>query len=397
MPTYLYRAKRSPKDIEEGRLEAESVKFAVKRLKDRGLYPLSIKEETTAQRRIYRIRKSEINLFIQELANLINSGFPLAKALSTLIIQSENPSLKKMIKSIKDDVEKGLSFSEALKFYPDFFDSFCISMIKVGELAGMLDIALRKIAEYNDKQEELKEHLKSALTYPILLIIVGTITVFILISFVIPKFTEIFKDFGQILPLPTRILILISSFMSKFWWIIVILFLLGGVFIKYYLKKEKIRLIFDELKLKLPFIGRLLRDREISHICYVLGSLLERGIPITEALKVCADTSRNSLYSNRFISFQKNIKEGERLSNCFKNTFLFPPVVGTMIGVGEESGDLSNMLLKVASIYQERENRHIKTFLSIFEPALLLILGSIIGLIVWSILLPIFQMNILIK
>jgi type II secretory pathway component PulF len=397
MPTYLYKAKRGPQDIEEGKIEAENIKFAVKRLKDMGLFPLSIKEELIIQKRIYRIKRADINLFIRELADLINAGFPLAKALSTLVVQSENPHLKKMIKSIKDDIERGLNLSEALKAYPNLFDPFCISMVRVGELGGMLDGTLKKVAEYNESQEELRHRLRGALAYPVLLIIIGAITIFILVSFVIPKFVEIFQDLSQILPLPTRILITISSFMGKFWWIIVILILLGGVIIKYYSKRKRVKLIFDRLKLNLPLIGRLLKDLEISHICYTLANLLERGIPLTEALEVCAQSARNTLYSNRLLSFQKNIKEGEYLSNCLKSTELFPPIVGTMVGVGEESGDLSSMLFKIASVYQERENQNIKTLLSLLEPILILMLGTIIGLVVWSILLPIFQMNIFIE
>jgi type II secretory pathway component PulF len=261
----------------------------------------------------------------------------------------------------------------------------------------MLDKALEKIAEYKEKQEELKNQLKSALAYPILLVITGVVTIFILISFVIPKFIEMFQDIGQILPLRTRILIGISSFMGRFWWIISVLFALVILGIKYLLKKKKVKMAFDKFKLNLPLIGELFKNLETSHICYTLGNLLERGIPIMEALTVTAETSKNTFYSNTLLSFQKGVKEGDYLSNCLKENKLFPPLVGSMIGVGEESGELSDMLFKIASIYEKRVNQNIKTLLSLLEPTLILILGSIIGLVVWAILLPIFQMNILIE
>lgn len=397
MAQFTYKAKAGPDEIKTGTIEAENEIVAVKAIRQNGLYPISVKESTPgpSQKHYRKISSKELTAFTRQLSNLVRSGFSLPRAVSTLIQQTRNPNFKKLLEDLQDKIKKGFTFSEALSLYPNIFSYFFISMVRIGETGGRLDDTLEKLADFKERAEELISQVKAALAYPALLLVVGAISIFILMSFVVPRLIFMFSEFGQVLPLSTRILIQLSAFMSKFWWLILIVVGLLIFLIRYNYKIEKSRFIMDSFLLRLPWLKDLIQKIEISKFSYSLGLLLQSGVSMLEALGVVVLGVENRVYRRKISTFGEEIRHGENLSSCLGSEELFPPLLTNMVGVGEESGELAQALLKIGMTFEKEVNRTVKTIVSLIEPILILVIGLIIGLIVLSILLPIFQMDIL--
>lgn len=403
MPVFTYKAKKNPKKIVAGEIEADDINSAVSRLKREGLFPIFIDKKGgkvfhRASLLIFKnIGSQDINIFIRQLSILIHSGLPLAKALNSLSRQTNNKYLKSIIEDVESQIRKGESFHKALSKHSKIFSPFFINIVRAGEAGGILDETLNRLAELRDREQDLTSQLRSALAYPILLIVISLATIFVLLTFVIPKFVEMFEELGQILPLPTRILLSVSNFFSNFWPVLLIAIIAIIVTFKQYASTEKGVLLIDKVKLRLPLLGGVLKQIEISRFTGTLGTLLKNGIPILEALEVTSKTISNKIFAKEAQRLLKGIEKGKKISGLMKEDKIFPPSVIDLVAVGEESAGLEQILIDISGSFDKESQIRIKTFISVLEPILILILGAIVALIVISMLLPIFEIDVLLK
>lgn len=399
MPQFTYKAKSSQGQVKEGFIQAENELVVVKKLRQERLYPLSIEETTivAAKKKFKKINSRDFSAFTRQLSNLIHSGFPLTTALSTLSQQEVNSGFKKVIEDLYEKIQKGATFSEATSAYPEIFSSFYVNMINIGEAGGKVDEALGRLADFKEREDELLAQIRAALVYPAFIVSVGGITIFIVMAFFIPRFAAMFSDLGQALPLPTQIIMSVSRFTSRFWWLFIAASGLLVVFVRAYYKAELNRLSIDAVILRLPLVKTIIKKVEISRFSYALGILLKQGLSVLDALKVAGSSVDNRVFRKKILSFQDEIHRGQSLSKCLKADKLFPPILVNMVTVGEESGELNEMLLKIAGIFETDVNRVVKTMISLIEPVLIIIIGGIVMIIVLSMLLPLFRMDLLVS
>jgi len=405
MPKFIYKAKRGPKEVTEGKIEAENKQQAAVKLSGMGLYTLSLEEETAAfikksRGRLFFVKGiplRDLSNFTRQLSNLLDSGLTILNALGVLLEQTENLELKHTIGILRDDVRDGATYSAALKKHPKVFSNLYVNMVSSGEISGTMEDVLRRLSDFLEKDEETVAKIRSSLAYPSLMAFVGFITIFVLLSFVAPRLTAIFVDLGQALPLPTKLLIMISSFFAKFW----IFILLGigiSVFAVYRWSKTKEgKVVFDRFRLTLPVVGAFVQKAEIARFGRTLATLIENGVPIIQALGVANNTIDNVVVKQDLEKARKDVVEGAPLSKSIKGSKHFPAMMVNMIAVGEESGALERSLFKVADAYDTEIDRSVKTLTSMIEPALILSMGLIVGFIVIAMLLPIFQLNLMVR
>ncbi len=402
MPRFIYKAKRNPKETIEGKIDAANTKDAIAKLRTMKLFPLLVEEETLAtQKRKFFLRKSvplrDLSTFTRQLSNLLGSGMTLINALDVLVQQTENSLLSQTTKDIKADIKDGVSLSMALSKHPYIFPSLYTNMVKSGEVGGMLEEVLSRLADFAEADEQTLSKVRTSLAYPILLTSVGAITIFILLSFVAPRLVSMFADLGEALPLPTIILMGVSNFFAAFWWLIILLLAILAFGLNRWIKTKEGKRTFDEFKLKLPFIGRFIETSEFARLNRTLGTLIRSGVPIIEALDVLSKTMGNEIIREELASVRRSVVDGLSLSAGMKQTGRFPPMMVNMISVGEESGSLEGSLFKTADSYDREIDRAIKVFTTLLEPSLIIVLGVVVGFIVISMLLPIFQINLMVR
>jgi type II secretory pathway component PulF len=399
MPQFTYKAKSDQGQIRDGIIQAENKLVVIKKLRQESLFPMSIEETipVAVKKKFKKVNSRDFSAFTRQLSNLIHAGFPLTKALSTLSQQEQNPGFKKLIEDLLEKIQKGSTFSAALSVYPDIFSSFYINMVKIGEAGGKVDDALERLADFKEREDELLAQIKAALIYPVFIVSVGIITIFVVMTFFIPRFAAMFSDLGQALPLPTQIIMQISGFMNKFWWCFIAAVGVVVVLARSYYKAEKNRLFVDGVMLRLPLVKAIINKVEIARFSYALGILLKHGLPVLEALKVVGSSVDNRVFRKKIVSFQEEIRQGQSLSKCLKADKLFPPILVNMVTVGEESGELNEMLLKIAGTFEKDVNRVVKAMVSLIEPVLIIFIGGIVVVIVLSILLPLFRMDLLVS
>ncbi len=402
MPRFIYKAKRNPKETIEGKIDATSTKDAIAKLRIMRLFPLSVEEETlAAQKRKFFLRKSvplrDLSTFTRQLSNLLGSGMTLMNALDVLVQQTENSLLSQTTKDIKADIKDGVALSMALSKRPNIFPSLYTNMVKSGEVGGMLEEVLSRLADFAEADEQTLSKVRTSLAYPILLTSVGAITIFILLSFVAPRLVSMFADLGEALPLPTIILMGVSNFFAAFWWLIILLLAILAFGLNRWIKTKEGKRTFDKFKLKLPFIGRFIETSEFARLNRTLGTLIRNGVPIIEALDVLSKTMGNEIIREELADVKRSVVDGLSLSAGMKQTGRFPAMMVNMISVGEESGSLEGSLFKTADSYDREIDRAIKVFTTLLEPSLIIVLGVVVGFIVISMLLPIFQINLMVR
>jgi general secretion pathway protein F len=391
MPIFQYKGYRTDGSEVAGTLEANSLKDAVLRLKGEGLHPKDV-QEAVYRKRFGLFQRYDTSLLpstTRQLSTLLSSGVTLMKALSS--ISEENRGLwKNMLVNIKEKVAGGSSFSKSLEEYKNIFPEFYVSMVAAGEAGGNLDKVLSRLADFLESQHNLKSKVRASMIYPVIMICIGFIVLSFLFTFVIPKITKIFKDTQSALPFITVVLITVSNIFQNYWWLFIGI-LLGGV-IGLRRLKEKNRLFIDRLILLLP--GNILQSLYFGRFTRTLGSLLEGGLPVLKALELTAKSIGNKVLEIRIIDAGKRVAEGARLSASLEG---FPPVLLQLVSTGERSGKLVEILKNAADSYEEEFSRRVQKALSLLEPAMILFMGLIVGLIVLAVLLPIFQLNQLIK
>ena len=402
MPVFLYKAKHGPKKIISGTIEAENQDAALSRLDKMDYFVLSITkaEEKTGFKSslgiFQRISLKHISLFTRQLSDLLDAGVPLLESMDILSKQADNTLLSAVLDEIHTNIKDGKSLSESLAGYPKLFSPLYVNMVASGETGGILESVLARLADFYEKEDEIKSKIKAALAYPIFMFFAGIGTIIVLLTFVIPKLVIMFEDMGQKLPLPTQILVSASDFIVEFWWApVVILFLIIILFKRLKNTKEG-GLIIDRWKLTIPLVGKLVQKVEVSRFSRTLATLLENGVPILQSLSIVKNTIANRAISGEIERAAKDVSEGNKLAASLGRGTWIPDFVTNMIAVGEESGSLEKTLLKISDTYARQVDRAAKTLTSLLEPAMILIMGSIVGFIVISMLLPIFQINILI-
>ncbi len=397
MPVFLWEGKTRAGELRKGEMEAENEQIVRTQLTRQGITPTKVKKKPKDLFENIsflqpKVQQSDIIIFCRQFSTMIDAGLPIIQCLEILQSQQDNITFKKMLKDIKESVESGETLAESLKKYPQHFDDLFVNMVAAGEAGGILDVILRRLSGYLEKAAKLKAQIKGAMTYPIVTIIIAVIVVAVILIFVIPVFEEMFADFGKALPAPTQVVINMSRFTQTNY-----PYLLGAIFffvmaIKRFYKTEKGRLALDNLLLKMPVIGILLRKVAVAKFTRTLGTMLASGVAILEAMDIVAKTSGNKIIENAIYKVRGKVAEGQTIADPLAETGVFPPMVCQMIAVGESTGAVDAMLEKIADFYEEEVDQAVENLTSMIEPFMLAFLGVTIGGLVVSMYLPIFQM-----
>jgi type IV pilus assembly protein PilC len=339
-----------------------------------------------------RVKTREVVIFTRQFSTMVNAGLPLVQCLDILSKQAEGAKFRAVITSVMHDVEAGSTLAEALGRHPSVFDSLFSNMVDAGEAGGILDGILLRLAGYLEAAENLKRKVKSAMTYPTVVLTVAVGATTFMLLFIIPTFARIFKDFGGQLPMPTRIVMMMSDFLKGYWWALGGAIAMIAIGTRRYYKTSAGRLQIDRLLLRIPVLGEVLRKASIARFTRTLGTMIASGVPILTALDITARTAGNKVIEMAIMATKESIGEGETIAAPLRESKVFPPMVVQMISVGEETGALDKMLDKIASFYDEEVNVAVDTLTSIIEPIMIVVMGLIVGGMVIAMYLPMFKL-----
>lgn len=408
MPVYQYRGLRSDGQGTAGVIDAESLKGARHKLRQGGVYPTDVSEQRQSDgvghglmlsfktgRAVLSVQERAI--LTRQLATLLTAGLPLVDALAVLIEQSDKKSLQSMLAEIREQIRGGKALSRALESFPADFTSVYLHMVRAGEASGALEGILVRLAEFLDNQLKLQHKVTNATMYPVLMLVVAVTILCFLMVFVVPKITAVFTDLHQALPWPTLFLIAVSDCLTHYW-----IFLLGGIVLLVSLVRRAIatstgRLRLDRLILTVPLLGNLAQMVSISRLTSTLATMLSSGVQLLDALEVAKHVMNNRVLEQAVSQAREHIREGQSIAIPLKQSGWFPPLVTHMIGIGEKSGELEDMLRRIAEIYDAEVDRVISRLTSLLEPMMILFMGSVVFFIVLAILLPIFEMSQIVK
>ncbi len=403
MVQFRYKAATNAGEISEGELEARDESAALARLQALGLIPIRIVPDATTSGSSTvslfsrkRITQDQVGILTSELATLLRSGLPLDRALEILIGLSPNPRLQALLARIRDEVRGGAALSKTMEAHPAVFSRFYVGMIRAGEAGGALGTVLARIAEFMERSRELKETVTSALIYPTILVLASVTSVLLLLVFVVPQFSQMFEQSGKALPLATEIVIQTGNLLRQYWWVLPPGTFLIWRYFAWQMARPASKAVWDARFLHLPLAGDLLTKIEVARLARTLGTLLNNGIPLLPALAVVKDTVGNSVIAQGLETARGQLQAGQGLSKPLLAQGIFPPLAVHMIGVGEETGQLHEMLVRIADVYDREVSLAVKRLLALLEPVLILGLGLIIGGIIISILLAILKVNSLV-
>ena len=398
MPTvYLWKGKNPKGRKVKGEMEAETSEQVTQSLTRRKIIPTKIKKKPkdifeNVEFLKPKVKEDEVIIFSRQFSTMIDAGLPLLQCLEILQSQQENPTFKKNLKKIKESVESGETFADSLKKFPKVFNELFINMVAAGEAGGILDVILKRLSAYMEKMAKLKRQVKGAMTYPIITIIIAIIVVSIILVFVIPVFSSMFADFGATLPAPTLLVIAMSHFaVSNIGYII------GGIVVALFIIKriyanKKGRIFMDDMFLRLPVIGILIRKVAVAKFTRTTSTMLSSGVSILEVLDIVAKTSGNKIIEFAIQDVKTGIAEGRSMADPLLESGVFPSMVCSMIAVGESTGALDTMMEKIADFYDDEVDQAVKNLTDMIEPFMLVFLGVIVGGLVISMYLPIFTM-----
>ena len=396
MPIYKWEGKTAKGAIKKGEMEAPNEAAIRIHLRQQNIVPTKVvskgKEFKISLPFKKKVNQRAIAVFTRQLATMIDAGLPLVQSLEILSSQQEGKLFKNIIREIREDVEGGSTFAGALKKHPATFNDLYTNLVVAGEEGGILDTILTRLANYIEKSEALKKKVKSALIYPATIVGVALIVVAILMIFVIPVFETLFKSAGQNLPLPTLIVLTLSKLIKKYVIILIPALILLFYMARKYYQTQNGRAVIDRLILKLPVFGPLLRKIAVARFSRTLGTLVSSGVPILDGLTIVSRTSGNKTIETAILNARASIREGETIAEPLNRSKIFPPMVIQMISVGESTGALDNMLSKIAEFYEDEVDIAVANLTSLLEPFLMIFLGVVIGGVVISMYLPIFQM-----
>ncbi len=390
--TYLWEGKNRDGKVVRGEMRAASEAVVQTSLRRQGIFNAKVKK---ARFKVGgKVSEKDISLFTRQLATMMKSGVPLLQAFDIVGRGHANPAVAKLLLDIKADVETGSSLSQAFRKYPLYFDALYCNLVAAGEQAGILDTLLERLATYKEKILAIKGKIKSALFYPLAVIVVAFIITAVIMIFVIPAFKDVFKSFGADLPAPTLLVIAISDFFVAYWWAIFgIIF--GGLyaFFEAWKRSEKVQMAMDRMLLRLPIFGDIIRKAVIARWSRTLSTMFAAGVPLVESLDSVGGAAGNYVYKNATKQIQGEVSTGTSLTNAMTNVNLFPNMVTQMVAIGEESGALDSMLSKVADFFEQEVDDAVEAMSSLMEPIIMVVLGTLIGGMVVAMYLPIFKLG----
>lgn len=405
MPTtFSYRGLDQQGRHSHGQVTADDLPHAIAQLKARQLFPTALTPARDGARsEVGGVRTGFFNrppteavaMFTRQLSNLVGGGVPLMSAFSALTGHTEHPQLRQALDNMQQSVRGGQALWEAMNAQSGIFTPLYINMVKAGEASGQLAAVLTWLADFQEHDQARRLQIRSAMTYPILLLVAGTLAITVLLVVVVPKFTGMYAEFGQALPLPTVILLKTTGLISHWGWILLLAIVLLVVGLKRYASTPRGRLVVDGWRLHLPLLGKVTVKAAMSRFARTTATLLHGGVPLLEALVVVRDVLDNEVLAQATDTARAGMREGERFADRLQQTGVFPPFLTHMIGIGEETGDLRNMLQTVASSYDIEVETTIKSLVSLIEPLIIMVIGGIMGFIILSMLLPVFQINLL--
>jgi type IV pilus assembly protein PilC len=397
MPVFVWKGTASGGQIQKGEIEAQDEQAVRRLLRQQRITLSKVKPKPKDLLENIAIFKKKVSpkdivIFTRQLSTMIDAGLPLIQGLEILASQQENKTFKNVLMDTKSDVESGSSFADALKKHPKQFDRLFCNMIAAGEMGGILDEVLKRLADYMEKALRLKKKVKGALTYPTIVLAISALVIGVILIFVIPVFEKMFADFGSALPIPTQMVVNLSAFVKSYTPLMIgIVAVMICLFRKYYKTEKGMRMV-DGLLLKSPVFGPLLKKVAVAKLTRTLGTLIESGVPILETLNVAAGTSGNKVVEEVIYKVRSSISEGRTLAEPLSESKIFPAMVVQMISVGETTGALDQMLNKIADFYDEEVETAVEALTSMIEPFMIVFLGGTVGSIIIAMYLPIFKM-----
>jgi len=396
MPNYVWKGRTRAGKIEEGVLQAESKDAAGAILRRQQIQVTSLREK---EKRIPllpkfggRVNQKLISIFTRQFSVMLDAGLPLVQCLEILGGQQDNKVFKAIIDTVRSDVESGSSLAEAMRRHPGAFDNLYVNMIAAGEAGGILDIILQRLSTYIEKAVKLKSQVKSAMIYPVAVVIIASGVVFVILWKVIPVFAQLFAGLGSQLPMLTRVVVAVSNFIGAYAIWILLFFGLVYVAIRQWHKTYRGRRILDNLQLRIPILGMLLRKIAVARFCRTLATLTSSGVPILDGLEITAKTAGNAIIEDAIMEVRKAVEEGKTISGPLGETKAFPSMVVQMVAVGEQTGALDQMLSKIADFYEDEVDTAVAGLMKLIEPIMIVFLGGTIGTIVAAMYLPMFAM-----
>jgi type IV pilus assembly protein PilC len=403
MPRYVFKA-RTPtgKEISDV-VEATSQTEVVEKLRNLKYFVIEVKEQKESFLKSIlsnipflkkKVKSAELTIFSRQLATLVSSGVQLVQGLSILEEQFESPTFRKIIRAVRSDIEAGVSISEAMSKYPDVFSELYIGMVHAGEIGGILDQVLDRLATYLESTEALKSKIKSAMMYPIIVSVVAVGAAIIMLTVVVPRFAALFAEMGAKLPAPTQMLVNLSNFLKKWLWLFILIGIaIVVVFRRTYKTNYKFALKVDSMLLNAPIFGNVVRKTAVGRFTRTLSTLIHAGVPILQALETVAKTAGNKLIEKTIVEARESIREGERIAEPLKKSGVFPPMVVQMIAVGEETGALDAMLAKIADFYDREVSDAVDGLAGMIEPLIIVFLAVVVGGMVVAMYLPMFEIT----
>jgi type IV pilus assembly protein PilC len=394
---FTWEGKTRQGNVQKGELAANSKDEVFALLRKQNILPINVSAKPREIKLKFgapKVTDKDIVILTRQLATMIDAGLPLVQCLDILGSQTENESLAKVVTQVRSDVESGSTFADALKKHPKIFDNLYVNMVAAGEAGGILDTILQRLAVYMEKFAKIKKQIKSAMIYPSVILFVAVTVVALLMVIVVPMLGAMFAESGQLLPLPTRIVIGISNFLKGWGGLVLLLSIISFVvaFVQWRKTENGLRLT-DALALKVPVMGDLIRKVAVAKFTRTLGTLLTSGVPILEGLLIVARTAGNKIVEEAIVSTRQSVSEGKTLAEPLSKFAVFPPMVNQMIAVGEATGALDNMLTKIADFYDDEVDGAVATLTSMLEPMLMIFLGVTVGFVIVAMYMPIFQMG----
>jgi type IV pilus assembly protein PilC len=398
MPVFEWVGRNQQGDVKKGILSAPSTEQLRALVRKDGFFLTHAAERAGVPANAHhglhrRVKRGQIGIFTRQLSTMINSGLPLVQSLDALSTQLENATLRGITAEMKEKIEGGARFAETLQDYPHCFDDLYVNLVVAGEEGGMLDTVLMRLAHYIEKTEKLARKVKTALIYPSSIVVVAIAVVLVLLLFVIPVFEHMFASFGKALPLPTQIVIGLSKFVKAGIFYMAAAAAAGAFALRKYYGTDHGRITIDRLVLRVPIIGRLLQKASVARVTRTLSTLLTSGVSILESLTIVAKTAGNRIIEESLVKARADISVGKTMSDPLKESGVFPPMTIQMIQVGEATGSLDTMLNKIADFYEEDVDNMVTNLTSLLEPAIMVVLGVVLGGLIVAMYLPIFQLG----
>ena len=399
MPVYLWKGRTVGGEIQTGELTLDSQEEALSALRKRRIIISSVREKKSDMKMRMPdfgggVSTRDLAIFTRQFATMINAGLPLVQCLDILSKQTEKENFRSVISQVMRDVEAGTTLAEAMgkKEHIKVFDELFVNMVEAGEAGGILDNILQRLATYIEKAEALKRKIKSAMVYPTVVLTVALLATSFMLIFIIPTFARMFTGFGAELPLPTKIVMGLSSFLRSYWWAMIGTLVGGTAALQRYYKTDKGHLQIDGLLLRVPVLGDVLRKGAVARFTRTLSTLISSGVPILNGLEITARTSGNRVIQNAIMAARASIREGETISAPLKQSTVFPQMVVQMISVGEETGALDDMLTRIADFYDDEVDTAVDSLTSLIEPIMIVVMGTIVGGMVVAMYLPMFKL-----